>query len=162
MEKTVIKKTVFYCLCALLSVTVMSSCKPNDAKLQQQVESAIKAAYPEVSATVKDGVATLTGAVDSEAVRTAAESTARSIKNIKSVNNNITVKAPAVTINPDNEISRTISSALNAGGYQGINVSVQNGEVTLRGDVKRADLQKVMQIANESNPKRVINELTIK
>ena len=157
-----IKKNVIYVLCGLLSVFVVSSCKPNDAKLQQEVEMAIKAAYPEISAAVKEGVVTLTGEVDSQEIKAAAEAIAKSVKNIKSVANYVTIKAPVVIINPDTEISNVITAALKAGGFEGIQAAVKDGEVTLTGDVKRADLQKVMQIANESKPKKVINELTIK
>ncbi|MDH6305020.1 hyperosmotically inducible protein [Parabacteroides sp. PF5-5] len=162
MEKTVIKKTVLVCLCSLFAVCFLGSCKPSDAKLQQQVETVLTAAYPTVSAVVKDGVVTLTGAVESDEIKAGAEAVAKAVKDIKSVANNITVTPPVVKINPDVEISQLISTALSAAGFAGINVAVQEGEVTLTGDVKRADLQKVMQVANESNPKKVINQLTIK
>ena len=46
-------------------------------------------------------------------------------------------------------------SAFDAKGIKGITATVSNGEVTLTGDVKKADLQKVMQVANESKPKKV-------
>lgn len=157
-----IKKSVLIYLCSLLAVFFVTSCKPSDSKLQQQVETALSVAYPGISAAVKDGVVTLTGTVENAEIKTAAETVVKAIKDIKSVANNITVTPPPVKINPDVEISNIISAALKAGGFSDIVVAVNDGEVTLSGDVKRADLQKVMQIANESNPKKVINQLTIK
>ncbi len=164
MEKRLFKKTLSVSLFALLSVVLFSACKPSDAKLQQNVQNALVSAYPTVSASVNKGVVTLSGVVNSQAMKSGAESVAMTVKDIKSVNNNITVNepAPVVKINPDTEISQNVTNALKAGGFDKVNVSIQNGEITLTGEVKRADLQKVMQIANESNPKKVINQLTIK
>lgn len=162
MEKRMIKKTWVVYVCSLLAVFFISSCKPSDATLQKQVETALATAYPTVKAAVKDGIVTLTGEVENPDVKAAVETAIKALKDIKGVTNNLTVTPPPVVINPDTEISNIITAALTAGGFSGINVAVQDGEVTLTGDVKRADLQKVMQIANESNPKKVNNQLTIK
>lgn len=149
-------------LALFLGVTLYS-CKPSDEKLQKQVETAL-AAVPGISSSVKDAVVTLTGVVDSDEAKAQAETLAKGIKSIKSVVNNIEVKKPepVVQINPDDVLKTTINDAFTAAGFSGITVDIKDGEVSLSGDVKKADLQKVMQIANESKPKKVINNLTIK
>ena len=158
------KKIVTICLSIILSGLLLSSCVPKDEKLQKDVEMAISNTCRGISKTVKKGVARLEGVVDSEQAKLSIENMARAIQGVKSVENNITVKVPEppVTINPDNTINTTITNALTAAGFKDVKVEVNNGEVTLTGDVKRADLTKVMQIANESNPKKVHNNLKIK
>jgi osmotically-inducible protein OsmY len=65
-------------------------------------------------------------------------------------------------INYDEAIRNSIDSSFSKKGIVGVIVNVANGEVTLTGNVKRAELTKVMQAANESKPKKVYNKLTIK
>lgn len=155
-------KIVFIIASILLSATLMLSCKQSDEQIKKSVDAVLTATMPTVSANVKDQVVTLSGTVENEDMKMAAERSVSSIKNVKSVVNNIQVKAPAVVVNPDDTIMTTVKSSLNASGFNNVNVEVRDGIITLKGDVKRADLKKVMQIANESNPKKVVNELNIK
>lgn len=155
--------SIFYTVC--LSVLLIS-CGPNDEKLSESVKSGITALDRNIQVSVKDKVVTLSGEVTDEATKNSAETSVKGIKGVKSVINNITVKpmeqaAPPVTINADDQIRQSVSSSFTSKNIQGVNISVANGEVTLTGKVKRADLAKVMQAANESNPKKVINQLTI-
>jgi len=140
---------------------MFNSCKPSDAKLQQQVTTALSAVDSSVSAAVKGGVATLTGTVSSEDAKTAANTAVAAIKGIKSVTNNIEVELPVV-INPDQTLTNVITSALIAAGFTGVKLAVDDGVVTLTGDAKKADLVKIMQIANDAKPKKVINNLNLK
>lgn len=158
------KKILSVIAIALLSGALLFSCKPNDEKLQKEVETALTTVQSGITSTVKNGVVTLTGTVESEAAKAALEQAAKAVKNIKSVTNDITVQAPApaVVVNPDETLTTTIVSALSAGGFKDVVAVVTSGEVTLTGNVKKADLQKVMQIVNEAKPARVINQLTIK
>ncbi len=154
--------------CAVITGMGMQSCKPNDAKVQSEVDKVLRADYNTVSTSYRNGVATLTGTVESQQEKTAAENAARSVKNVKSVVNNISVRqqqpvqTQSVTVNRDETITSNINSRLNTEGFKDVKVNVSNGEVTLSGDLKRADLNKVMQIANESNPRRVINNINLK
>ena len=155
------KKLVLFLTCAFLCGAVFTSCKPSDEKLQQQVVSALSAVNSAINGTVKDGVATLSGTVDSEDAKAAAEAAVKVIKNIKSVTNNIEVVLPVV-INPDDTLTSVITTALTAAGFKDLQLAVAEGVVTLTGNAKKADLQKIMQIANEAKPKQVINKLTLK
>lgn len=158
------KRIVFIYLCGILAFATFYACKPSDANLRKEV-NAVLMAYPGVDSSVHNGVVTLTGYVDSEQVKEDAERAAQSVKHIKSVNNNIMVNAPSTVLtlptNPDHVLIENISSTLSDEGYNDIHVMVSDGEVTLTGKVKRGDLERVMQIANESGSQRVINQLEI-
>jgi NAD(P)-dependent dehydrogenase (short-subunit alcohol dehydrogenase family) len=152
--------------CLMFAGICLFACKPSDSKLQQAVNEKMTAT-PGVSATVQDGVATLSGEVTDESARQTAEDAAKNVKGIKSVVNNITVQAPPppptppVAINPDDMLKKTLDSAFGAAGYTGVTVSVSNGEVTLDGTAKKADLRKIMQTAQEAKPKKVNNNLKL-
>lgn len=156
------KKSLLVYVCALLTGVVLYSCKPSDAKIQKSVETALSTTNTGISSAVKDGVVTLSGTVDTEEAKAAAEQVLKAVKDVKSITNNIEVKAPAVVINPDDILTTTVNSAISAAGFSGVAVAVKDGEVTLTGDVKKVDLAKLMQVANEAKPKKVINQLTIK
>lgn len=143
---------------------VFAACKPSDAKIEESVKAKVSAVAPSVMATVKDGVVTLTGEVADEAAKAAAAAAVDGIKGVKSVVNNLTLPPPPpppVVINPDDVLRNSIDSAFKAKGITGISAAVSNGEVTLTGNVKKADLQKVMQAANEIKPKKVINQMVV-
>ncbi|MGH8719607.1 MAG: BON domain-containing protein [Burkholderiales bacterium] len=65
---------------------------------------------PNATAAVKDGVVTLSGQVDSEAVKAQVAQTVQGIQGVKSVVNNLTVK-PATVAMPEKALSqlRTLS-----------------------------------------------------
>ncbi|MCD8264974.1 MAG: BON domain-containing protein [Tannerellaceae bacterium] len=162
------KKRFAIYLCGLLTILSLYACGADDQKLQNEVNATLTASYPGVIGSVKHGVATLSGHVTSENARIMAEQDVKDIKHIKSVVNKIEYQpAPASTpstsihVNSDNVINQTISDGLRSAGYNNITVEVMNGEVTLSGNVKQADLQRVMQIANEAQPRKVNNRLNI-
>jgi len=159
------KKSILFIACVLFTGLAFQSCKQSDQQLNNDVEKVLKEKYPTLSASTKDHVVTLMGTVDSEQEKAGAETSVRSVKNVKNVMNNIMVRqqepaAPMVA--PDGTLKTDIMAKLEAGGYKDVKVDVNNGEVTLSGDLKRSDLTKVMQIANESNPKKVTNNLKLK
>lgn len=143
---------------------VFAACKPSDAKIEESVKAKVSAVAPTATATVKDGVVTLSGEVADEAIKSAAAAATEGIEGVKSVVNNLTVPPPpppVVVINPDDVLRNSIDSAFKAKGISGITSAVSNGEVTLTGNVKKADLQKVMQAANEIKPKKVVNKMVV-
>jgi len=160
------KKMLFIMSCIIITGMGMQSCKPNEAKVQSEVEKVLRTDYSSVSTSYKDGVATLSGTVKTQQEKTAAENAARSVKNVKSVVNNIIVQQTAqssqsVTVNSDDDIRTSINNRLKNEGFESVTAVVSNGEVTLSGNLKRDNLSKVMQIANEAKPKRVINNLNL-
>ena len=149
---------------ALLFVVSTTSCnsKTSDADVKTAVDNAIAAnAGPStVSTSVNDGVVTLSGEVKDEATKTAAETAARGVNGVKSVTNNLSVTPPPVVITADDPLKASIDNTVKA--YPGVSASIQDGIVTLTGEIKRADLQKLMMELNTLKPKSIENKLTIK
>ena len=152
-------------IAVLLSVSVLFfSCKPKDSDVQAKVTEKL-AASPELSgasASVTDGVATLSGEVKDEAAKTMAETQTKDVKGVKSVVNNLTttpvVTAPAIS--PDATLTQGVTDATK--DFPGVTGMVNNGEITLTGTIKRADLPKLMQSLQSLNPSKINNQLTIK
>ena len=71
--------------------------------------------------------------------------------------------APApvpVQISPDDSLTTSLKDATK--DFPGVTATVNNGEVTLTGDITRNKLPKLMQSVNALHPKKVNNNLTIK
>jgi osmotically-inducible protein OsmY len=145
--------------------TLFFSCKPKDSDVQAQITEKFTAT-PEVagaSATVTDGVATLTGEVSNSSAKDQAETLAKGIKGVKSVVNNLTVTPPpppAPEVTADNALMQGVTDATK--DFPDVKATVSNGEITLTGTIKRADLQKLMQTLNSLKPGKINNQLTIK
>jgi osmotically-inducible protein OsmY len=91
---------------------------------------------PDIGVQVHDGVVTLTGAVETYAVKLAAEDAAQRVDGVRAVANDLTVRGP-LTHN-DTDIAKAAADALAANisiPLGEIDVTVQNGKVTLRGEV---------------------------
>lgn len=152
---------------ALVVATTFTACKPKDVDIEKNVTTAI-AAYPGVSVSVKDGVATLTGEVTDEASKTAAQTAAAAVKGVKSVTNNLTLPPPPpppapVVINPDETLQNSAKEVIAAlPSAKGVTATVKEGVVTLTGTIKKADLPGLIQKLNEIKPKKVENKLVIK
>jgi osmotically-inducible protein OsmY len=151
---------------ALSSGMVTTSCnnQPKDSKIVSDFGDKAKnnPQLLNVTASVNEGVLTLTGQCPDENCRSSAEQAARGIKGVKSVVNNIAVSpttAPVV-IADDGILKNNVDDVVKK--YNDVSADVQNGEVTLRGTIKRDDLQKLMMDLNAMNPKKVNNQLTIK
>ena len=154
-------------LALIFFIALVTSCnsKPKDADIKAAVDKSI-AAVPYLSGIytdVKDGVVTLSGQVTGDAEKLGAESAAKSVNGVKSVVNNITVAPPPapVQITPDDPLKAAVDNAIRT--YPGVKASIQNGVVTLSGEIKKADLQKLMIALNSLKPKSIDNtQLTIK
>ena len=148
----------------LFASLFLPGCKPKDTDIQASFNEKAKAnaQMANVSASVTNGVITLSGQCPDAACKTSAQDIADDVKGVKSVVNNIEVDTPApVVINDDATIKSSVDPIV--AKYPGVTADVQNGTVTLRGSIKsRDDLQKLMMALQESNIKNVNNQLTVK
>lgn len=159
---------LFTVLMALtISAALISSCKEKDSNIQSAVETTLKGnqEMSGISATVKDGVVTLTGECNDEASKTTAETMAGKIKGVKQVVNNITVAAPQaapapVVVAEDDPLTKSVTDATK--DYPGVKASVKDGVITLTGDIKKNDLPKLMMSLHSLKPKKIENKLTVK
>jgi osmotically-inducible protein OsmY len=166
MKTDMRRKVVIGVGCLLLAAYAMACSKgPDDATITSGVKAKIAADSPAlanaVTVTTAEGVVTLTGAVDSDAIKAKVEQDAKSVTGVKSVVNSLTVKPP-ITFSDDAPIKNAVMANLAANKITGITVDVVNGEVTLRGTIERAKLQDAMKAANDAKPKKVNNQMTIK
>ena len=113
-----------------------------DTELQRDVmnelkwEPGIQAA--EIGVSVRDGVVTLSGNVDSYSKRWIAEYSAKRVAGVKAVAEEIKVILPNSFKRNDEDIARTASNMLNWNHQvpsDRVKVMVQNGRITLSGDV---------------------------
>lgn len=149
----------------VISLTFVA-CAPKDADIEKSISTAI-AAFPGVSVSVKDGVATITGEVADDATKAAVETAAKAVKGVKSVSNNITVPPPPpppapVVINPDETLQQSVAAIISGQGQAKVTAAVKDGVVTLTGEIKKADLPALIQKLNEIKPKKIENKLVIK
>lgn len=153
---------------ALVITVGFVSCKPKDTDIQTAIEAKMKAAKPDmhnVTVDVKDGVATISGICTDENQKADFGKLVSDEKGVKSVVNNCTVASTApdtnpVTIAADDPLTKSVTDATK--DYPTVNAAVDNGVVTLTGEIKKASLPKLMMALNSLHPKKVDNKLTVK
>ena len=113
-----------------------------DAELQQHVmdelkwEPTIRAA--EIGVAVKDGVVTLSGSVDSYGKKWAADRAAKRVFGVRAVTDEIKVKLTSYFKRADKDIAQAAAKVLDWNLWipnERIKVMVQDGQITLSGDV---------------------------
>ena len=67
------------------SLILWTSCKPNDAKILEEVKAKVSAVDPNVMVEVNEGVVTLSGQVVEDATRMNVENAAKEANGVKSV-----------------------------------------------------------------------------
>ena len=71
-----------------------------------------------------------------------------------------TVTAPPITVSPDDSLNTGLKDATK--DFPGVTATVNNGEVTLAGNVSSRDqLQRVMASVNSLHPKKVTNNIKV-
>jgi hyperosmotically inducible periplasmic protein len=153
---------LFICL-----VVILASCKqgPSDKDIENDLSSKMRTTAPGVITTVKNGVVTLSGTCPDESCKHTSETAARETKGVKEVVNNIIISAPpapesTVEITSTDTLQTSLNSLLSA--YKTVKGTVNDGVITLTGEIKRSELTPLMQSVNELKPKRVVNNLQIK
>lgn len=121
----------------------------------------------EIGVTVKDGVVTLTGWVDSYTKRWAAEDAAHRVRGVKAVANDIEIRLPNSSERTDGEIAAAAVRALEWNALlplDKLDVTVSKGWVTLKGEVdwqfQKQDAERV--IRRLVGVKGVSNLITVK
>ena len=115
----------------------------NDSELQEDVlrelqwEASINAAH--IGVSIKDGVVTLTGHVNSYAEKYAAENAAKRVHGVRAVANELEVRLPGSSERTDEDIAADAVSALKVNTFvpdERIQILVSHGWVTLEGEVE--------------------------
>ena len=143
----------------------------NDRELQIDVldelrwEPGVKAT--DIGATVKDGVVTLEGTVDSFAEKWAAEKAVKRLPGVKALAVELKVELPGSSERTDSDIARAAENALKwdvSVPYERIKVTMEQGFLTLEGEVdwefQRSAAKRAVQYLTGVNG--VTNMITIK
>jgi osmotically-inducible protein OsmY len=142
-----------------------------DAEVQADVIAELKweprVQAPEIGVSVKDGVVTLTGWVDSYTKRWAAEEAAHRVRGVKAVANGVEVRLAATGERTDAEIAAAAVRALEWDAVlvpEKIEVTVSRGWVTLKGTVdweyKKREAERA--VRNLAGVKGVSNLIDVK
>lgn len=114
----------------------------NNSELQTDVQDAIKweplMHAAEVGVSVKDGVVTLSGTVDSYGKKLEAEKAAKSVSGVKAVVEQLEVKFPNSWSKTDGDIAVDVLNALKSNWIipaEKVMVKVEDGFVTLTGEL---------------------------
>ncbi len=139
--------------------------------LQKNVQDAIKweplLSAAEIGVIVKDGVVTLTGAVDSYTKKLGAEEATKNVIGVKAVVEKIEVKFGPAEKKDDHEIATEILRALEWNWevpQNRVKVKVENGWISLSGELSWNYQKEAAQkaIANLDGVKGVTNNISIK
>jgi len=151
-------------LLLLMAVALVGSSVPGckskvkDEDLQTSVQAALRA-NPETAglmADVKNGVATVSGEVKDASVKTTATELAAAVKGVKSVENNVTVAAPPpppVEITADDPLAKAVKDATK--DFPGVTATVNDGVVSVSGELKSADWKRLKMALDGLKPKKV-------
>lgn len=144
------------------------SCKGNatDADIQTEVNKKLAdEAGSGLTASVSAGTVTLTGTCKTEECKRECAEEVKEVKGVKDVVNNINVVASdmsqaPVEVTADAPLQEAVNNVVRE--YKDVKAEVKDGVVTLRGEINRDNLQKLMMSLNGLKPKKVENELVIK
>jgi osmotically-inducible protein OsmY len=156
------KKSLIICLCVLMSGLLMQSCGPDDVKIATDVKNVLLLNHPQASSSVRNGIVTLTGVVDSEEKKADAETLVKEIDGVKSVVNDIEVKASVGDINRDLTLKATINNALYGAKITTIEVEVASQVVTLKGEAKKGDQKRIMDMVKQTGTTEIVDNVTWK
>lgn len=129
----------------LLTGFVFTSCsqqkKDREIKAEITVKSKQEIAFAAVSATVREGVVTLTGTCPSSKAREKAGSTVKQVPGVKGVINQINI-APVV-LDTDPYLKQSVDSVLKQ--YALAQAQVEQNKVLLTGEAPANDIPKILQ-----------------
>ena len=143
----------------------------SDVQIQKDVMEQLKwepfLKVSEIGVVVKNGIVTLSGQVDSYTKKLAAENAAKKIAGVKAIAEDIQIGVSPAYNKTDAEIAEAVLNALKwhtAVQEEKINIKVENGNVTLEGEVEwefqRSNAKTA--IENLTGVRSVFNLITVK
>ncbi|WP_448634829.1 BON domain-containing protein [Pedobacter panaciterrae] len=165
--KNLTMKTTALLVALVIMGTTFTSCKsgPKDDAVKAAVETALLSnpRIAEAAVTVEKGVATISGQVPDDATKADVDKTVAGVAGVKSVVNNLTVvpETPSVPVAATDVLTNAVKDATK--DFPTVTATVNDGVVTLKGEIQKANLQKLMMALNALKPKKVDNsQLVIK
>ena len=153
-------------LLAISFCIALVSCKPSDADVEKAIQEKLNNT-PGIQVVVHDGVATIAGTCEDEIFKKNIEKSVRATKGVKSVVNTCEIArvnqepaAATVVVNSDDDLDKSLAKIVK--DYDGVSATVVGGVVTLSGEIKKGELQPLIQSVQELHPKKVDNKLIVK
>jgi|SRR6185437_6609578 len=144
-------------------ISFVIGCKSKSQDVQQKIQNKFLAntRLSNAQVYVTDSVATLSGNVINDSDKVSAERIASAEQGIKSVNNQINITHPESTpgVQNDKELHDGVISITS--NYKGVDATVQDGVVTLKGSIKRSDVADLMHGLDSLKPKKIDNQLAV-
>jgi hypothetical protein len=139
-------------LLVAIALTLSACWGKSDADLQKAAAEKTKAVAG-VTVAVKDGVATLTGEVATDADKTKAADLAK-VEGIKSVDNKLTVKPAPTPVPVDPVLTKAVQDALIKKGFKDVTATVSD-KTKLTGSVPKGKKMDAQQAAMDAGKKPV-------
>jgi hyperosmotically inducible protein len=167
--KIIIRRLIAISLLSVIYISVIPSCKskPKDEDIEAAITGKLSAVIElsTVTVSVNDGIVTLSGECKDAASKTNAENIAKAIPGVKSVVDNCTIAVPPpapapVVIAADDPLTKGVADATK--DFPGVKSSVNDGVITLTGEIKKSDLTKLMQSLHSLKPRKIENQLIVK
>ena len=138
------------------------SCGPKDDEVQLAVQAVVSgSSCVGVSSKVADGTVTLTGDCKDQQGITALETQLKEVHGVKKIINNVKVADPEITVADPGTLIIANSDTLTAGvrkimkDYPSIQATVSDSIVSLTGEVKKAEGEKLINQIKALKPKSV-------
>lgn len=146
-------------LAIILFCAVATSCnnKVDDQKIRDDISKQLleNNSYAGVTSKVEDGVVTLNGVCEGENCADNIENMIKEIDGVTKVENNI--RKNTIT---DMTMRTSVQSILTK--YPGVQADVAGGEIILRGNIDRENLQSLMSDLATLQPTKIDNQLVVK
>ena len=160
---------LFFCNAVLVVLLCLGliACKEvkKEKDIAEAVASTTKLIDENITTEINEGVVTMKGEVADEATKTAAVNAVRHIEGVKSIKNQLTVKAaasnPPQMTETDFLLKTGIDAMLKLQNIPGVEITVLNGEVTLSGQVNSTQEVAIMKIARDAQPSKLNNYLRV-
>ena len=167
-------KTAFNSVIIIATAILFAESVPLQASTDGRIKSSAHKSYvfktylkgDNIKIQSKDGIVTLTGTVSEESHRSMAEETMMGLPGVKSVNNQLSVKASPPSANSDAWIRERVRNTLlvhRSVSFANTDVLVTDGKVTLRGEAtSEAQKQLTTEYARDVfGVKDVDNQMTV-
>lgn len=150
------KLTALVGIVMILSFAVACGSKPNDEQIQANVDKQLQEnqALRGITATVKDGVVTLSGNCEGEDCVTLAAQEVEKAEGVQQVENN-------VQRNEGTDLTLRTSVQSIISKYAGVQADVAAGVIVLRGTIARDQVQPLMNELHALQPKKLDNQLAV-
>lgn len=166
----------------LVSISLAGCTPKTDADIKTEIQTNLKS-LPDLSGVtidVKGGIVTIDGQCDNKSTSAGCEKIVQEVKGVKTVINNLTlanvvadtiaapvttaapIDAPATPPSPDNAddgLAKSVSDISKK--FRGVQANVKDGVITLTGEIKKNDLQKLMKPLSALKPNRIENNLRV-